>query len=218
MIEKLFSTKRLAKYSSSSKEEQLRLHQYNMELSESFYPSICCLELILRNKIDIVFSEYLGDDWIFSDKYIIGQNKTYLNKAQTKKHETQNNGKDKDYIISDLNFGFWTFLFTQPYDELIWSQHPNMLTDIFQNSRDSRAKHSSNLNKMRFYRNKIFHYGSVLQSNKKLLSPEKMHSLIYRYIKDIGGNKILKEVKAIDRFDAVYEKGIENGFILLKQK
>ena len=68
------------------------------------------------------------------------------------------------------------------------------------------------MNQIRIYRNKIFHYGSLLvveQENR----PEKIHNLIYRLIKDLNAMKLLKELKKIDTFNEKYQKGKKLGFL-----
>ena len=56
-IANLLSEKRLAKYKDISKENAVVCHLYNCELAESFYSSLSYFEIILRNKIDKVFSK-----------------------------------------------------------------------------------------------------------------------------------------------------------------
>ena len=53
----LLSEKRLAKNNNFSKGDNFLCHLYNSELAESFYQSLSYFEIILRNKIDIVFSK-----------------------------------------------------------------------------------------------------------------------------------------------------------------
>lgn len=71
-ITDLLSEKRLAKYKGIAKEDAFKCHLFNSELAESFYSSLSYFEIILRNKIDIVFSKYLGEDWIFQPQYHLG--------------------------------------------------------------------------------------------------------------------------------------------------
>ena len=80
-ITDLLSEKRLAKYKGISKENAIACHLFNCELAESFYSSLSYFEIILRNKIDKVFSKYLGEDWIFKDEYIIGRNQDNMKNA-----------------------------------------------------------------------------------------------------------------------------------------
>lgn len=102
-ITDLLSEKRLAKYKGIGKENAIACHLFNCELAESFYSSLSYFEIILRNKIDKVFSKYLGDDWIFKDEYIIGRNRDNMKSALTHIKDTKKSSKDKNHIISYPN-------------------------------------------------------------------------------------------------------------------
>ena len=190
-------------------------HLYNSELAESFYQSLCYFEIILRNKINLVLSKYLGEDWIFNPQYIIGRNKDNMATAISHMKDTKKNPKDKDHIISELSLGFWVYLFLPSYEDIIWKKHPEMLNEIF-----DKAKSKLNLNKtfyrlnrIKMYRNKIFHYGSLLCITDDLSNPAKMHNTIYSMLKDMSANKLLKEIKKIDTFNEKYLKGRKLGIL-----
>lgn len=112
-ITDLLSEKRLAKYKGIGKENAIACHLFNCELAESFYSSLSYFEIILRNKIDKVFSKYLGDDWIFKDEYIIGRNQDNMKNALAHIKDTKKNPTDKNHIISELNLGFGCIYFCQ---------------------------------------------------------------------------------------------------------
>ncbi|MBR4932695.1 MAG: hypothetical protein IKZ02_06695, partial [Alphaproteobacteria bacterium] len=129
----------------------------------------------------MVLSKYLGEDWIFNPQYIIGRNKDNMATAISHMKDTKKNPKDKDHIISELSLGFWVYLFLPSYEDIIWKKHPEMLNEIF-----DKAKSKLNLNKtfyrlnrIKMYRNKIFHYGSLLCITDDLSNPAKMHNTIY---------------------------------------
>ena len=87
-----------------------------------FYSSLSYFEIILRNKIDKVFSKYLGDDWIFKDEYIIGRNQDNMKNALAHIKDTKKNHTDKNHIISELNLGFWVYLFLPAYNDVVWKK------------------------------------------------------------------------------------------------
>ena len=178
-ITDLLSEKRLAKYKGIGKENAIACHLFNCELAESFYSSLSYFEIILRNKIDKVFSKYLGDDWIFKDEYIIGRNQDNMKNALAHIKDTKKNPTDKNHIISELNLGFWVYLFLPAYNDVVWKKHPQVLQEIFDGCKDISvlSRIFNKLNRIRMYRNKIFHYGSLLvvaEENR----PEKVHNLI----------------------------------------
>lgn len=206
-ITDLLSEKRLAKYKGISKENAIACHLFNCELAESFYSSLSYFEIILRNKIDKIFSKHLGDDWIFKDEYIIGRNRDNMKSALIHIKDTKKSSKDKNHIISELSLGFWVYLFLPAYNDVIWKKHPQILQEIFDGNKNKLVLEVifSKLNIIRMYRNKIFHYGSLLTDDKN--PPARMHNLIYNTIKELNAQKLLKQLKAVDTFNEKYQKG-----------
>jgi hypothetical protein len=188
-------------------------HLYNCELAESFYSSLSYFEIILRNKIDVVFSKYLGEDWLLQEQYIIGRNKENMKSAMSHMKDTKKNPNDKNHLISELNLGFWVYLFLPTHNEVIWSKHPEILGEIFDGSKQKVSLQFmfSQLNIIRMYRNKIFHYGSLLADSQN--NPPKLHNMIYKIIKDMNATQLLKQLKKIDIFDEKYQKGKRLGIL-----
>lgn len=213
-IRNLLSEKRLEKYENITKINAVDCHLFNCELAQSFYSSLSYFEIILRNKIDMVFSKHLGADWILQEQYMIGRNKDNMNNALCHIRDTKKNPKDKNHIISELSLGFWVYLFLPAYNDLLWKKYPTMLEEIFNGGKDIvvLSRIFNKLNKVRTYRNKIFHYGSLLVVNLEN-RPEKVHNLIYRLIGDLNAPKLLKELKKIDTFNAIYIKGKNLGIL-----
>ena len=191
---RLISEKRLDKYGGISKAE---LYWYNIKLCECFYPSLNCLEVVLRNKMDLVLSKYLGDNWIC--KF------TEIDSAVC-----------KDDLISELNLGFWTRLFLSEFSGVIWNKHPSALQEIFEFSKSPPRLNviCGKMNNIRFHgRNKIFHYGCLLPSCGAKMPPEHIHNLIYKFIRDMGGNHIAKDLQKIDNFNNVFVEGKKRGYL-----
>lgn len=210
-ITDLLSEKRLAKYKGIAKEDAFKCHLFNSELAESFYSSLSYFEIILRNKIDIVFSKYLGEDWIFQPQYLIGRNRENMVSALSHIKDTKKSPTDKNHIISELSLGFWVYLFLPTYNDVLWNKYPQMLNEIFDNSKNKVVLQVifSKLNIIRMYRNKVFHYGSVLADIKN--PPARMHNLIYNTIKEMNAQKLLKQLKNIDTFNEKYQRGKKLG-------
>lgn len=210
-IEALLSAKRLAKYQGLSKEDAFKCHLFNSELAESFYKSLSYFEIILRNKIDKVFSKYLGQDWIFDKQYHIGKNENHFNDALQRIEREKGTSylHNRDCVISELVFGYWSFLFSSAYKEVLWNKYPKMLEEIFENSKDAvkLSKISYDINKIRLYRNKVFHYGSLLVYMDNYDKPQHIHNVVYNLLKIMGAVKLSKIIRGIDSFDAVYMKG-----------
>lgn len=216
-IKDLLSEKRLVKYTCISKENPAACHLFNCELAQSFYASLSYFEIILRNKIDKVFSKHLGADWILQEKYLIGRNQDNMKNALTHIKDTKKNPHDKNHIISELNLGFWVYLFLPAYNDVLWQKYPTMLGEVFDNTKNLLVLQVifSKLNIIRMYRNKIFHYGSLLTDYKN--PPAKMHNLIYNIIKELNAQKLLKQLKTFDTFNEKYQKGKKLKFLNNKE-
>jgi|GEM_PF-988080 len=210
-IKDLLSAKRLSKYQGVSKEDAVSCHLFNTELAESFYVSLSYFEIILRNKIDIVFSKYLGGNWIFDKKYHIGKNEKHFEDAMQRIEREKGLSylKNRDCVISELVFGYWSFLFSPAYKDILWDKYPTMLSEIFENSKAPvlLSKLSYDINKIRLYRNKVFHYGSLICFKDNYDKPSHIHNVIYNLIRIMGANKLSKIIRKIDSFDNVYLKG-----------
>jgi hypothetical protein len=171
----------------------------------------------LRNKVDLVFSKYLGQDWVFKTEYHIGKNQHHY--EETVKRIEREKGSEyltnRDCIISELMFGYWSFLFSSAYKEILWNKYPEMFGKIFDNSKYTLTlfKAYSQINKIRLYRNKVFHYGSLLTTTEDMMKPEQIHNMIYSMCRSMSAGKLIKYVRAIDSFDEKYQKGKTLGIL-----
>lgn len=90
-----------------------------------------------------------------------------------------------------------------------------MIKEIFDNPKYTfnLSKAYYQINKVRLYRNKVFHYGSLLIFSEEMSRPEQMHNMIYSMCRSLNANKLLKYIKQIDTFDEKYLKGKKLGII-----
>lgn len=214
-IETFISVRRLAKYAKPTAKEAFAAHLYNSELAESFYQSLSYFEIILRNKIDAVFSKHLGENWIFNPAYLIGKNADMFQKIRKRlSAEAQKDPNNKDHLISELTFGFWAYLFSSAYKKALWSKHPTLLNEIFDSTKETlvSGRVYERVNRIRMYRNKVFHYGSLITVTDALNEPARIHNMIYKLIRDMNANAVLKQIKEIDDFDEKYAKGRRLGY------
>lgn len=190
-IEKMISTNRLTSYRNhtnyvngicdipKNNKDLIANYVLNSKLSENFYFLLQNLEITLRNAIYDNFNSYfIGKDFFFlnhlgthnNSNYdvslefhsfscwkMIGAVKFQLNRSGV----SMSHGK----IISDLNFGFWTTLIEENYyTPLIWRQ---IFKNVFPNfPHGSIIDHdvpivSDKINKIRKFRNRIFHYEPI---------------------------------------------------------
>jgi len=95
----------------------MTLYRKNLKLSQELFTLISCFEVALRNAIDIQLTVVLGNNWLRDSAaaggifYINPKCKTTANLINDaiKKLPVYNHFK----VISELNFGFWLYLFAQ---------------------------------------------------------------------------------------------------------
>lgn len=180
-LAKAISFNRLQTYhnlpNSYNNQKTIENYIYNIKLSENFYILLQNLEVTLRNSI---YDSYCNNS-SFSRNffYIREQNTTrHYNREYhsyacwkmigTVKYHLNNTGisPTDGKIIAALNFGFWTTLLEENhYKTLIWRK---IFRDVFPNytlagSIDNAIDDISiKINKVRNFRNRIFHYEPIL--------------------------------------------------------
>lgn len=148
------------------------------------------MEVSLRNVIDFYFTERYGESWtdlldIFKYKEIskIEEAKNFL---KLKQEECT-----KDKIVAELNFGFWTSLFSKTYEE---QMRKNNLIKIFnnlqKNKQINRAYLSRKLNNIRNFRNRIFHYEKIINKPEYLNIENDINEILEFLDKEILGFSI----------------------------
>lgn len=135
---------------------------WNIALSESLYPSLQALEVILRNTIHEAARAHFGrDDW-FDDVEIINHRHEVgaLEKARTKLRRERKQ-PDVGRIIAELNFGFWTSLLDRRYEQVLW---PALIKQAFPHMprrHRTRVNLVKRFNEVRKLRNRIFHHEPI---------------------------------------------------------
>ena len=202
----LLSEKRLSKYGDTKQPETVKEYFFNVELCESFYPLLSQFEVVLRNKIDYVFSKYMGVNWIFD--FVQQDDKLVDEKSIT----------DRNELIDSLTFAFWSRLFMSNYNDKIWNKYPKALSDIFSKRREfiRLEKVCFEIDQIRRYRNRFSHNGSLLICRKKQIPCHKMHNLLLRMMRELGADSVLDHIKPMDRFDNIFKQGLDCGFIRCK--
>lgn len=118
-LEKLLSKKRLSTYYNlfpADKEKAIEYYRFNTQISESFYPLLCNLEIALKNSIHNSFTiHFKSDDW-FSQF----QQPELFDQVNIVKRKIPNNLMTADKVVAELTFGFWTALFNKQYARDFW--------------------------------------------------------------------------------------------------
>ena len=160
LIEKFISKQKFASY--------LNIEQYsdNLIFSKKAYIPLSIIEISLRNALDQFLSNKISDCWYDSD-FLTKDSIEKVNQAKfllKKRREPV----IKEKIIAELSFGFWVNVFKKPYEKklrisdlkVIFPNLPNKKEKLI--NRDVLFKE---LNHIRNFRNRIFHYERVLNKN-----------------------------------------------------
>lgn len=149
----------------NNQEKALELYKANIIISKSFYPLLHLFEVFLRNRINTILISHFGDaDWIRTQKmgfmndvslkpsvyYLknqISNTETYL----AKKGITITSGK----IISEQSLGFWTSLFENHHYKLLSGSVIHCFP--LKPSTINRSSISIRLNRIRDFRNRVYH-------------------------------------------------------------
>lgn len=188
-LEKFLSKERLSKYlilANDNKEEAIKLYELNLKYSANLYVVLSCFEIVLRNLINGEMIKY-SSNWILNLSII--DNKIMNNLGKMKQlnantimyykeffkeqekliKEADNSLKkdrkniDNNYLVSRLNFGFWTRMFNKYYETELWNKY---LYKIFKKS-IKRGYIEAKLNELRRLRNRIAHNECVLNLKHK---------------------------------------------------
>lgn len=152
--------------------EKLANYLWNLALCESLYPALHGLEIALRNAIfragAAAFPTVATLDvpcWLDADPpiilaadlHVVGAAKTRLRRA--------NKPLMPGRLVADLSFGFWTTLFDVRYERsrALW---PRLFAHGLMHAASPRSVRSRNtlsprLNRIRYLRNRVFHYEPI---------------------------------------------------------
>lgn len=114
--------------------EMLVGYFWNMALAESLYPCLHGVEIALRNAIHATLTNrYQSEEWWRrqSVRMFPSQLKTIsdIEEDHRRRHQIP---ITPGRLISELNFGFWTTLLSQPYESRIWRyKHFVLLSQVF---------------------------------------------------------------------------------------
>ncbi|MEH2257742.1 Abi family protein [Nostoc sp.] len=180
----IFSEPRLATYlkaANHDEQQALELYKLNLRLSESIYPTLCILEITLRNRISGVLVKHYGDTWFdgYKGEWFDGQflpltsgKKNYewdeIQKTKYKLLKTQRL-ITKDTLTANLTFGFWTGMINRSYERRIWQ---NYISQIFADApkKYNLIRNISSIRKdlhgIRELRNRVFHHEPIFCTKK----------------------------------------------------
>ncbi|NBC05000.1 MAG: hypothetical protein GVY20_15050 [Bacteroidetes bacterium] len=177
--EKVFSTQRMEKYFErhpDNESKAIEHYHLNIDLSESFYSVLSIFEVALRNSLNRELTEHFeSKDWHLKIKYVHELN-NLNNSIYTAKKRIKNRGENisANKVVAELTLGFWVRLLNAEYERVLWKPLRKAFPYVEKRQRQ-RNKISAPINKIRGFRNRIFHHEPV---SWNLIKLEEMHNTI----------------------------------------
>ncbi len=158
LITKYISDARFGKYKSWDEYEE------NLCFSKKSYIPLSILEVALRNSIDNLLTQKVGELWHENQSFLTKDSQFKIQQAKDMLRKRRES-TSREKIIAELSFGFWVNLFKRPYDKKLRIKD---LKSIFPNlpSRQVRFVNREiiykELNHIRNFRNRVFHYEKII--------------------------------------------------------
>lgn len=209
--EKVFSTQRMERYFNRypSDEQKAIIHyKSNIELTESFYPVLSMFEVALRNSLNRELTRHFRtSDWYLHIGSVPGLRNLNSSISTAKKHIAKRNESiTANKVIAELTLGFWVRLFNAEYELVLWKPIRKAFPHLEKQLRQ-RNKVSAPINKIRDFRNRVFHHEPISWNLDRL---EETHSSILKVMSWI--NKDLPNLAyKIDRVPEVINNVKERG-------
>jgi Abi-like protein len=163
-LEGALSSERLERYlvwAQSDTGRALQLYKLNTQLSEALYTPLQVHEVVLRNAIHGIMSQYHGPNW-FEEVGIL-RSPHQCEQIGAAVEELQKLGKPvtPGRVVAALTFSFWTAMFSPVYDEL-WKSRLHLIAISDEGRRLPRKALSRPLTQIRLLRNRIAHHEPIL--------------------------------------------------------
>lgn len=179
-IIKNISTERFEPYFKLAKNNAsnaLKLYEFNIKISESFYPSLHNIEIFLRNNFHLAISKIYGEEWFLDRNLLAGTSgKEFVNIAKVEDIVRKSKIFNVNSVISNLSFGFWVSLLYPNYEIKVW--RPALRNAFPSNQKITRKEIHQKLEIIKLVRNRIAHHEFILNHDL-----ESYHKSIYDILK-----------------------------------
>ena len=143
--------------------QPIDLYMWNIELAESFLPSLHFAEVTCRNAMHNALIGMAGEHW-YQDRTIrrILAPRNCRELDVVIRRETTQHGRavTNHHFVSELTFGFWNHLATRRFDNALWS---NGIQYCFPNAPTTKGREDLYLliESVRRWRNRVAHHKAI---------------------------------------------------------
>ncbi len=178
IYENIFSARRMEKYfryHKDNEEKALRHYHVNIKVSEAFYPCLTLFEVAYRNAINRELVKEYGEDWCLKINSLPGLKnlRREINRAQ-KNINNRNEVVGPNKVVAELTFGFWVRLLNTEFELVLWKPLRRAFPHLEKIKRQRKTV-SSPINRIRNFRNRIFHHEPIAWNMGSL---KEMHQII----------------------------------------
>ncbi len=167
-FERVASKARLSPYArfyGTNPDKVIAGYLWNVELCEALYPVFHSCEVGLRNGINEALTfHHNSPEWILKPGNLELRDRKTI-KSVRRQLKDRGRTVTADNVLSSLTFGFWSTLFSGPYEARYWRK-AGMLRSVFPHaprSELSASKIHTKLNRLREFRNRVFHHEPIWQ-------------------------------------------------------
>lgn len=176
-LEISLTRERLEKYLDENGQDldaSIELYEKNTRLSEAFYTPLQCVEICLRNKLNIELSATYGDLWYQNRNPPLNDDSLRMI-FEAKEELTKSGRVSPGRVVAELKFAFWVGLLGPKYDASLWRKCLHRAFPAC-GGRPRKTIHSR-FNAIRRFRNRVAHHEPIFH-----LSPIIRHQEIIEAI------------------------------------
>lgn len=176
-FDRIFSQPRLAPYLRAAQLDGTHAvdrYQWNLQVSEAFYPALSCLEISLRNALHAQLQiRYGRPDW-WKSAPLQNRHLAKVRGAEAEARKRKGTKTSADDVVAELPFGFWVSLLSRAYDRDFWVP---ALHRAFPRYRGNRRTLHDEFEAMLLLRNRISHHEPI-QHRHLAADHAKIHRLL----------------------------------------
>ena len=181
LIKKYISSERFRSY------DGIDEYLENLVFSKKAYIPLSILEISLKNSINELLTEKLGENWLENKDFLTNDSLRKIEEAKKilyKRAEPISKSK----IIAELSFGFWVNLFKKPYEMKLRTKD---IQKIFTNLPPKKEKMINReviykeLNHIRNFRNRVFHYEKVINKDNYNQIFDEIDEVLFYFDKEL---------------------------------
>jgi hypothetical protein len=207
-MQTVFSMERMQKYwdrHDTYDQKAIAHYKANVEVSESFYSTLSVFEVAYRNSLNRELTiKYATQDWHNHIVNEVGLKDLHREIKEAQRHIVNRNEiVTGSKVVAELTLGFWVRLLNAEYERILWKDLRRAFPYMPKKDRQ-RHKVSSPINKIRNFRNRIFHHEPILWD---LNAVNQIHSDIHKVCGWIN-NDLPNFVSTFDRFPEVLNRVI----------